>query len=191
MFPSLCRSPRLIPAPVLCWEGQQQRDKVMQPLEVVISILSDCGAERWMDKHRGKKKSWVLLGAPEWSSGLTSNRHLKWHTPLGKMQEIQQHIICWKWNIYFLNVALSENQVFKISSNVCFVVVGTQHSTPCRALNHFVWMQKPSLLCWIERPPEKPECEKKSNSWKFQPETSSFPRPVCFGLPLPFLSLFL
>lgn len=39
---------------------------------------------------------------------------------------------------FFLNVALSENHVYKISNNVCFVVVGTEHSTPRRALNHFI-----------------------------------------------------
>lgn len=54
------------------------------------------------------------------------------------MWEIQQHIICWKEFFFFLNVALSENHVYKISNNVCFVVVGPQHSTPHGALNHFV-----------------------------------------------------
>lgn len=50
-------------------------------------------------------------------------------------------------HIFFLNVALSENHVYKISNNVCFVVVGTERSSPHGALNLFIRTQKPSLLC--------------------------------------------
>lgn len=218
MFPLPWERPGLIPALVLCSEDQQQWCRVLQTFRVAIlsNDLSDWsqghGDKPWGDpallsqaallgENRGrwqpreKKRAQGSFGGMGVVLRFKKQKAYKTTHPTAiARQDVGNsttYYLLERKRIFFLNVALSENHVYKISNNVCFVVVGTEHSTPHGALNHFIWMQKPSLLCWIERSPKKPECEKKSNSWKFQPAGSSFPRPVCFGLPLPFLSFFL
>lgn len=158
----------------------------------------DSIAEREVGENDNLGKRRDCLGSMEDTGiapGFKKEKKLKDMThplPQQVMWEIQQHIIFWKESVFKKKWGSQWNHVYNISNNVCFVVVGTESSSPRGGLNHLVWMQKPSLCSAESRDLQKTlECEKNSNSWKFQPAGSSFPRPVCFGLSLPFLSFFL